>query len=75
MMKTAWRVFRKPVRLAIKRDRVHPAVGAGELDELFSQAAKTGSIGKTRKAAYSSVEPGSERSLPGQPASYLSKAP
>jgi hypothetical protein len=26
------------------------AVRAGELDELFSQAAKTGSIGKARKA-------------------------
>jgi hypothetical protein len=23
MMKHAWRVFRKPVRLAIRRDRVH----------------------------------------------------
>jgi hypothetical protein len=27
------------------------AVPAGELDELFSQAAKTGTIGKSRKAA------------------------
>jgi len=27
------------------------AVRAGELDDLFNQAAKTGSIGKARKAA------------------------
>ena len=32
-------------------DTLISAVRAGELDELFSQAAKTGSIGKTRKAA------------------------
>ena len=32
-------------------DTLIAAVRAGELDELFSQAAKTGSIGKTRKAA------------------------
>lgn len=32
-------------------DTLIAAVRAGELDELFSQAAKTGSIGKARKAA------------------------
>src|SRR6202162_922518 len=32
-------------------DTLISAVRAGELDELFSQAAKTGSIAKTRKAA------------------------
>jgi len=32
-------------------DTLISAVRAGELDELFSQAAKTGSIGKARKAA------------------------
>jgi hypothetical protein len=32
-------------------DTLITAVRAGELDDLFSQAAKTGSIGKTRKAA------------------------
>ena len=32
-------------------DPLISAVRAGELDELFNQAAKTGSIGKTRKAA------------------------
>src|ERR1700675_3349430 len=32
-------------------DTLISAVRAGELDELFSQAAKTGSIGKERKAA------------------------
>jgi hypothetical protein len=32
-------------------DTVISAVRAGELDELFSQAAKTGSIGKARKTA------------------------
>jgi hypothetical protein len=32
-------------------DTLIAAVRAGELDELFSQAAKTGTIGKTRKAA------------------------
>jgi hypothetical protein len=32
-------------------DTLIAAVRAGELDELFSQAAKTGSIGKERKAA------------------------
>jgi hypothetical protein len=32
-------------------DTLIAAVRAGELDELFSQAAKTGVIGKTRKAA------------------------
>lgn len=32
-------------------DTLIAAVRAGELDEVFSQAAKTGSIGKARKAA------------------------
>ena len=32
-------------------DTLIAAVRAGELDELFSQAAKTGAIGKARKAA------------------------
>jgi hypothetical protein len=32
-------------------DTLIAAVRAGELDDLFSQAAKTGSIGKARKAA------------------------
>ena len=32
-------------------DTLITAVRAGELDELFNQAAKTGSIGKARKAA------------------------
>lgn len=32
-------------------DTLITAVRAGELDELFNQAAKTGAIGKTRKAA------------------------
>ncbi|WP_426526772.1 hypothetical protein [Bradyrhizobium sp. McL0615] len=32
-------------------DTLIAAVRAGELDDLFSQAAKTGTIGKTRKAA------------------------
>ena len=32
-------------------DTLISAVRAGELDELFNQAAKTGSIGKARKAA------------------------
>jgi hypothetical protein len=32
-------------------DTLIAAVRAGELDELFTQAAKTGSIGKVRKAA------------------------
>jgi len=32
-------------------DTLIAAVRAGELDELFSQAAKTGVIGKARKAA------------------------
>ena len=32
-------------------DTLIAAVRAGELDELFNQAAKTGSIGKSRKAA------------------------
>jgi hypothetical protein len=32
-------------------DTLIAAVRAGELDELFSQAAKTGTIGKARKAA------------------------
>ena len=32
-------------------DTLISAVRAGELDDLFSQAAKAGSIGKTRKAA------------------------
>jgi hypothetical protein len=32
-------------------DTLIAAVRAGELDELFSQAAKTGSIGKARRAA------------------------
>jgi hypothetical protein len=32
-------------------DTLIAAVRAGELDDLFSQAAKTGGIGKTRKAA------------------------
>lgn len=32
-------------------DTLIAAVRAGELDELFSQAAKTGTIGKTRNAA------------------------
>jgi hypothetical protein len=32
-------------------DTLIAAVRAGELDELFTQAAKTGSIGKARKAA------------------------
>ena len=32
-------------------DTLIAAVSAGELDELFRQAAKTGSIGKARKAA------------------------
>src|SRR5258708_35539413 len=32
-------------------DTLISAVRAGELDELFSQAAKTGTIGKARKAA------------------------
>ena len=32
-------------------DTLISAVRAGELDELFSQAAETGSIGKARKAA------------------------
>jgi hypothetical protein len=32
-------------------DTLIAAVRAGELDELFRQAAKTGSIGKARKAA------------------------
>ena len=32
-------------------DTLIAAVRAGELDELFNQAAKTGSIGKARKAA------------------------
>jgi hypothetical protein len=31
-------------------DTLIAAVRAGELDDLFSQAAKTGTIGKTRKA-------------------------
>ena len=32
-------------------DTLISAVRAGELDELFSQAAKTGVVGKARKAA------------------------
>jgi hypothetical protein len=32
-------------------DTLISAVRAGELDDLFSQAAKTGTIGKARKAA------------------------
>jgi hypothetical protein len=32
-------------------DALIAAVRAGELDDLFSQAAKTGAIGKARKAA------------------------
>jgi hypothetical protein len=32
-------------------DTLIAAVRAGELDELFNQAAKTGSIGKAHKAA------------------------
>jgi hypothetical protein len=38
-------------KLPVVIDTLISAVRAGELDELFSQAAKTGSIGKTRKAA------------------------
>jgi len=38
-------LFRSP------RLREQPTGRAGELDELFSQAAKTGAIGKARKAA------------------------
>jgi hypothetical protein len=38
-------------RLSAVIDTLILAVRAGELDELFSQAAKTGSIGKARKAA------------------------
>jgi hypothetical protein len=33
------------------REQPTPLGRAGELDELFSQAAKTGAIGKARKAA------------------------
>jgi hypothetical protein len=40
-------LFRSP-RL---REQPTPLGRAGELDELFSQAAKTGAIGKARKAA------------------------
>ena len=32
-------------------DTLISAVRAGELDELFTQAAKTGTVGKTKKAA------------------------
>jgi hypothetical protein len=38
-------------KLPIVIDTLISAVRAGELDELFSQAAKTGMIGKARKAA------------------------
>ena len=38
-------------RLPAVIDTLIAAVRAGELDDLFSQAAKSGSIGKTRKAA------------------------
>ena len=38
-------------KLPIVIDTLISAVRAGELDELFSQAAKTGTIGKARKAA------------------------
>ena len=38
-------------KLPVVIDTLISAVRAGELDELFSQAAKTGSIGKARKAA------------------------
>jgi hypothetical protein len=38
-------------KLPVVIDTLISAVRAGELDELFSQAAKTGTIGKTRKAA------------------------
>jgi|SRR3954470_3235313 len=38
-------------RLSTVIDILIAAVRAGELDDLFSQAAKTGGIGKTRKAA------------------------
>jgi hypothetical protein len=38
-------------KLAAVIDTLIAAVRAGELDDLFSQAAKTGAIGKARKAA------------------------
>jgi hypothetical protein len=38
-------------KLPVVIDTLISAVRARELDELFSQAAKTGTIGKTRKAA------------------------
>jgi hypothetical protein len=38
-------------KLPVVIDTLISAVRAGELDELFSQAAKTGTIGKARKAA------------------------
>jgi hypothetical protein len=38
-------------KLPVVIDTLISAVRAGELDELFSQAAKTGKIGKARKAA------------------------
>ena len=38
-------------RLPTVIDTLIAAVRAGELDELFTQAAKTGAIGKARKAA------------------------
>jgi hypothetical protein len=38
-------------KLPVVIDTLITAVRAGELDELFSQAAKTGTIGKARKAA------------------------
>jgi hypothetical protein len=37
------------------REQPAPLGRAGELDELFGQAAKTGAIGKARKAARKSV--------------------
>jgi hypothetical protein len=51
-------------KLPVVIDTLISAVRAGELDELFSQAAKTGTIGKARKAALP-IKPGDERSSPG----------
>jgi hypothetical protein len=38
-------------KLPVVIDTLIAAIRAGELDELFSQAAKTGVVGKARKAA------------------------